>query len=48
MQTMIVPLTPNLVRGFHAALDSVAREGRYLAMIEAPRSTPLGASCATA
>jgi len=36
MQTVIVPLTPNLVRGFHAALDSVAREGRYLAMLEAP------------
>jgi RimJ/RimL family protein N-acetyltransferase len=36
MQTMIVPMTPKLVRGFHAALDSVAREGRWLAMLEAP------------
>ena len=36
MDAEIVPITPQLVRGFHAALDSVAREGRWLAMIEAP------------
>jgi RimJ/RimL family protein N-acetyltransferase len=41
MQIAIVPITPRLVRGFHAALDSVAREGRFLAMLEAP---PLAAA----
>jgi RimJ/RimL family protein N-acetyltransferase len=41
MHAAIVPITPGLVRGFHAALDSVAREGRYLAMLEAP---PLAAA----
>ena len=41
MTARIVPLLPRHVRGFHAALDSVAREGRFLAMIEAP---PLAAA----
>jgi RimJ/RimL family protein N-acetyltransferase len=36
MTVRIVPLLPRHLRGFHAALDSVAREGRFLAMIEAP------------
>ena len=36
MAVRIVPLLPRHVRGFHEALDSVAREGRFLAMIEAP------------
>jgi ribosomal protein S18 acetylase RimI-like enzyme len=32
----IVPIGREHLVGFHAALDSVAREGRYLAMLEAP------------
>jgi putative acetyltransferase len=32
----IVPLTRRHLEGFHAALDSVARERRYLAMPQAP------------
>jgi RimJ/RimL family protein N-acetyltransferase len=36
MSATIVPMLPRHVRGFHAALDSVAREGRYLALAEAP------------
>lgn len=32
----LVPLGRQHVAGFHAALDSVAREGRYLAILEAP------------
>jgi len=41
MTARIVPLLPRHVRGFHAALDGVAREGRFLAMTEAP---PLAAA----
>ena len=41
MSATIVPMLPRHVRGFHAALDSVARERRYLAMVEAP---PLAAA----
>jgi RimJ/RimL family protein N-acetyltransferase len=41
MAVRIVPLLPRHVRGFHEALDSVAREGRFLAMVEAP---PLAAA----
>jgi hypothetical protein len=41
MTTRIVPLLPRHVRGFHAALDGIAREGRFLAMTEAP---PLAAA----
>ena len=33
---MIVPIDSQHVRGFHDCLDSVAREARYIAMIEAP------------
>jgi RimJ/RimL family protein N-acetyltransferase len=36
MSVVIVPMLLRHARGFHAALDSVAREGRYLAMVEAP------------
>ena len=32
----IVPMTRDYVTGFHAVLDAVAREGRYLAFLEAP------------
>ena len=32
----VVPMSRKHVLGFHVALDSVAREGRYLAMLEAP------------
>lgn len=35
----IVPFAKEHVAGFHAALDLIAREGRWLAMLEAP---PLG------
>ena len=41
MSAAIVPMLPRHVRGFHEALDSVARERRYLAMVEAP---PLAAA----
>ena len=41
MTARIVPLLPRHARGFHAALDDVAREGRFLAMTEAP---PLAAA----
>jgi ribosomal protein S18 acetylase RimI-like enzyme len=33
---LVVPMTLDRVEGFHAALDAVARERRWLAMIEAP------------
>jgi RimJ/RimL family protein N-acetyltransferase len=32
----IVPMTEDRIAGFHAVVDSVARERRYLAFIEAP------------
>ena len=32
----IVPIGREHLAGFHAALDRVAREGRYLAMLQAP------------
>jgi ribosomal protein S18 acetylase RimI-like enzyme len=32
----IVPISKEHLAGFHAALDSVAREGCYLAMLQAP------------
>ena len=32
----IVPIGKEHLAGFHAALDSVAREGRFLAMLQAP------------
>ena len=32
----IVPITLEHVEGFHAALDAVSRERRWLAMVEAP------------
>ena len=32
----IVPLAERHIEGFHAVLDSVAREGKYLAFVEAP------------
>lgn len=32
----IVPIGKEHLTGFHAALDRVAREGRYLAMLQAP------------
>ena len=32
----ILPIAPDHVAGFHAALDSVARERAFLAMVEAP------------
>jgi ribosomal protein S18 acetylase RimI-like enzyme len=32
----IVPITPDHIDSFHGALDSIARERRYLAMLEAP------------
>jgi ribosomal protein S18 acetylase RimI-like enzyme len=35
----IVPITRQHLEGFHAALDEVAREGRYLAMVQAPSFT---------
>jgi ribosomal protein S18 acetylase RimI-like enzyme len=37
----IVPIAKEHIEGFHACLDSVARERRYLAFIEAP---PLGSA----
>lgn len=33
---MIVPIAEEHIAGFHAVVDSVARERRYLAMLEAP------------
>lgn len=33
---VIVPMSRRHVLGFHVVLDSVAREGRYLAFLEAP------------
>ena len=36
MSARIVPLAEEHVAGFHAVLDSVAREERYLAMFKAP------------
>ena len=35
-QHRIVPMTRDYVNGFHAVLDAVAREGHYLAFLEAP------------
>jgi ribosomal protein S18 acetylase RimI-like enzyme len=32
----IVPISPDHIDSFHGALDSIARERRYLAMLEAP------------
>jgi ribosomal protein S18 acetylase RimI-like enzyme len=36
MDVRIVPIARHHLAGFHAALDRVAREGRHLAMLEAP------------
>src|SRR5687767_361854 len=36
MQFSIVPIAEEHIETFHAALDSVARERRYLAFLEAP------------
>ena len=36
MDCAIVPITDELIPGFHAVLDQVAREKRYLAFLEAP------------
>ena len=36
MDVRVVPIARNHLAGFHAALDRVAREGRHLAMLEAP------------
>ena len=36
MTYRVVPMTEQLIPGFRAAVDSVARERRYLAMLEAP------------
>jgi ribosomal protein S18 acetylase RimI-like enzyme len=33
---VIVPIAREHIAGFHAALDQIAREGRYLALLEAP------------
>ena len=32
----IAPVAPELIEGFHAALDAVARERRFLTLLEAP------------
>lgn len=36
MDVRVVPIARHHLAGFHAALDRVAREGRHLAMLEAP------------
>ncbi len=36
MNTQIVPIAAEHIEGFHRALDSVARERRYLVFLEAP------------
>ena len=36
MAFQIVPITEELIPGFHRVLDTVAREKRYLAFLEAP------------
>lgn len=36
MDVRIVPIARHYLAGFHSALDRVAREGRHLAMLEAP------------
>ena len=36
MNFQILPIAEEHIPGFHAAVDSVARERRYLAMLEAP------------
>lgn len=33
----IVPLTPGEIESFHRALDLVARDRKYLSMLEAPK-----------
>ena len=35
-EVRIVPIARHHLAGFHAALDQVAREGRHLALLEAP------------
>ena len=35
-RVLVVPMTLDRVEGFHAALDAVARERQWLAMVEAP------------
>jgi len=34
--TEIVPIGPDHIESFHRTLESIARERRYLAMLEAP------------
>lgn len=36
MKFQVVPIAQDHIRGFHAAVDSVARKKLYLAMLEAP------------
>ena len=36
MEFAIVPIAPEHIPGFHAAVDAVAREKRFLAFLEAP------------
>ena len=36
MMRRVVPIGREHLAGFHAALDGIAREGRYLAMLQAP------------
>ena len=35
-EIQILPISEEHIKGFHACLDAVAREGRYLSRIEAP------------
>jgi len=39
LDVRIVPIARQYLAGFHSALDRVAREGRHLAMLEAPSYT---------
>ena len=43
MSTRIVPITGEHAASFHACLDAVAREKRYLAQIEAPGADQIAA-----
>ena len=36
MDYSVLPIAETHIRGFHASLDEVARERRYLAFLEAP------------
>jgi hypothetical protein len=44
MDLAVVPLAESHIEGFRAVIDSVARERRFLAMLEAPPIEEVGNS----